>query len=115
MEQRRDGESGLALWFDIVWKHKWLVVAFAVLVLTATTVFTRRQTRIYEATTQIVIDLNAPRYMPQSGAEVVSLGTGNSWNTTASAAPPCWQRATGPALRAICLKPCFRARWTRTK
>ncbi len=82
MEQRRDGESGLALWFDIVWKHKWLVVAFAVLVLTATTVFTRRQTRIYEATTQIVIDLNAPRYMPQSGAEVVSLGTGNSWNTT---------------------------------
>ncbi len=82
MEPKRDVEGGLALWFDVVWKHKWLVVAFAVVVLTATTVFTRRQTRIYEATTQIVIDLNAPRYMAASGAEVLSLGTGNSWNTT---------------------------------
>ncbi|MEE2757535.1 MAG: polysaccharide biosynthesis tyrosine autokinase [Myxococcota bacterium] len=43
--------------------------------------YTKRQPRIYEASTQLVIELNAPRYLPRRGAEVVSLGSGTSWNT----------------------------------
>ena len=81
MNETRENEIGLGALLDIVWKHKWLVVAFAVLVMAATTVYTRRQPKIYEATTQLVIDLNAPQYMGRGQGEVVSLGTGNSWNT----------------------------------
>lgn len=68
-------------WLAIAWKHKWLIGAFAILVLTATVVFTRNQPRIYEATTEIVIDLAAPQYLPRGGVDVVTLGSGNAWNT----------------------------------
>ncbi|MBU1899017.1 polysaccharide biosynthesis tyrosine autokinase [Myxococcota bacterium] len=64
-----------------MWKHKWLMLTFSVLVMASTVIVTKRQTKIYRATTQIVIDLAAPKYLPSRGAEVVSLGTGNSWNT----------------------------------
>ncbi len=81
MSQTREQEVGLGALLDVVWKHKWLVAAFAVLVVAATTVYTRRQPKIYEATTQLVIDLTAPQYLSRGQQEVVSLGTGNSWNT----------------------------------
>lgn len=68
-------------WAAIIWKHKWLLLAFTALVLTAAVLFTRRQPRIYEATTELVIDLAAPQYLPGHSAEVLSLGSGNSWNT----------------------------------
>lgn len=80
-----DGSKGrfgvLGSWLEIVWKHKWLVVAFGLLVMVTTVLLTRRQTKIYEATAQLVIDLSAPQYLPQHGTEVVSLGTATSWNT----------------------------------
>ncbi|MBU0553494.1 polysaccharide biosynthesis tyrosine autokinase [Myxococcota bacterium] len=57
------------------------MLTFSVLVMASTVIVTKRQTKIYRATTQIVIDLAAPKYLPSRGAEVVSLGTGNSWNT----------------------------------
>ena len=81
MSQTREQEVGLGALLDVVWKHKWLVAAFAVLVVAATTVYTRRQPKSYEATTQLVIDLTAPQYLSRGQQEVVSLGTGNSWNT----------------------------------
>ena len=81
MSQTREQEVGLGALLDVVWKHKWLVAAFAVLVVAATTVYTRRQPKIYEATTQLVIDHTAPQYLSRGQQEVVSLGTGNSWNT----------------------------------
>lgn len=74
------GTDVVGAWLGILWKHKWLVIAFGTLVMVSTFVFTRRQTVIYEASTQIVIDLSAPRYM-SGGSEVVSLGIGNTWNT----------------------------------
>ncbi len=82
MNPSRDNDIGLGALLDVVWKHKWLVAAFAVLLMAATTVYTRRQPKIYEATTQLVIDLSAPRYLSGSGQqEVVTLGSGNTWNT----------------------------------
>ena len=64
-----------------VWKRKWLVLGFGILVIAATHVMTKRQTKVYEAVAQIVIDLNAPQYLPRGGTEVVSLGLGAGWNT----------------------------------
>lgn len=74
-------DATLSAWAAIVWKHKWLLMVFTGLVLTATVVFTRQQPRIYEASTEIIIDLAAPRYLAGGSGEVISLGTGNSWNT----------------------------------
>ena len=74
------GTDVVGAWLEILWKHKWLVLSFATLVIASTFIYTRRQTVIYEASTQIVIDLSAPRYM-SGGNEVVSLGIGNTWNT----------------------------------
>lgn len=74
-------ENIVIAWLELLWKHKWLMLTFSVLVMASTVIVTKRQTKIYRATTQIVIDLAAPKYLPSRGAEVVSLGTGNSWNT----------------------------------
>ncbi len=74
-------DATLSAWAAIVWKHKYLLLVFGGLVLTATVVFTRQQPRIYEASTEIIIDLAAPRYLAGGSGEVISLGTGNSWNT----------------------------------
>ncbi len=81
MVGQQEEQPPFTVWLDIVWKQKWLVLAFMVLVITAAVLFTKRQPRIYEATTQIVVELNAPRYMARQGGDVVSLGSGNSWNT----------------------------------
>ena len=64
-----------------VWKRKWLVMGFGLLVMATTHVVTKRQTPMYEAIAQIVIDLNAPQYLPGGGREVLSLGLGAGWNT----------------------------------
>ena len=81
MERETTPEATLNAWLGIVWKHKWLVLAFMALVLATAVFFTRRQTKIYQASTQIVIELNAPRYLGRTGTDVVSLGSGNTWNT----------------------------------
>jgi len=74
-------DATLSAWAAIVWKHKWLLLVFTGLALATTVVFTRQQPRIYEASTEIIIDLAAPRYLAGGSGEVISLGTGNSWNT----------------------------------
>jgi polysaccharide biosynthesis transport protein len=81
MVERQEEQPPISMWLDIVWKQKWLVLAFITLVLTAAVLFTNRQPRIYQAVTQIIVELNAPRYMAGQGNDVVSLGSGNSWNT----------------------------------
>ncbi|MGC6416609.1 MAG: GumC family protein [Bradymonadia bacterium] len=81
MVDSQQNEATLSQWAGIVWKHKWLVIAFSALLVSAAVLYTKRQPRIYEASTQMVIDLHAPRYLPRRGAEVVSLGSGSSWNT----------------------------------
>ncbi len=81
MQSENSQEATLPFLFGVIWKHKWLVAAFITLVMIATVIFTKRQTRLYEAKTQLVIELNAPQYLSNRGREVVSLGTGYSWNT----------------------------------
>lgn len=77
-----DRDEGLLSYFHVVWKHKWLVAIFCGLVLACTMVITKRQQKIYEAVAHMVIDPHAPQYLPgRPGSEVISLGTGNYWNT----------------------------------
>lgn len=81
-EKSPESWSGLGHYLTVVWKYKWVVLAFGALVVTATVVFTQRQPRIYEAVTNLMIDPNAPQYLPtSSGQEVSPLGTANTWNT----------------------------------
>lgn len=82
-ESRGDERTPLATYLNAVWKHKWLVLGFATLVVAGTVMFTQRQPRIYEATTSVVISPSAPQYLPGgAGRDVVPLGTGNYWNTS---------------------------------
>ena len=81
MTPNQENNSSIVEWLGIVWKYKLLVLAFMALVIAAAVLYTKRQPRIYEASTQLVIELNAPRYLPRRGGEVLSLGSGNSWNT----------------------------------
>lgn len=77
-----DRDEGLLSYFHVVWKHKWLVALFCGLVLVCTAVITKRQVKVYEAVAHMVIDPHAPQYLPgRPGSEVISLGTGNYWNT----------------------------------
>ena len=79
MSEPGEREFGAGAFLEIIWKRKWLIVAFTVIALVTTTIYTRRQAKIYQATTQLVIGLEAPRYLPSR--EVVSLGAGRSWNS----------------------------------
>ena len=64
-----------------IWKRKWFVMGFALLVIATTFIMTKRQERIYQASVQIVIDLAAPQYLARTGTEVMSLGMDGGWNT----------------------------------
>jgi uncharacterized protein involved in exopolysaccharide biosynthesis len=55
-EKGAESWSGLGHYLAVVWKYKWVVLAFGALVVTATVVFTQRQPRIYEAVTNLMID-----------------------------------------------------------
>ncbi len=63
------------------WGLKWLLLPMMIIAVASAVYFTRQQTKIYRAVAQIIIDLEAPRYLPYNGQEVVRLGTGNTWNT----------------------------------
>ena len=63
------------------WGLKWLLLPMAVLAIGSAVYFTKQQTKIYQAASQIIIDLEAPRYLPYNSQEVVSLGSGKTWNT----------------------------------
>ena len=63
------------------WGLKWLLVPMAFLAVGSSVYFTKQQTKIYQAAAQIIIDLEAPRYLPYNSQEIVSLGSGKTWNT----------------------------------
>lgn len=63
------------------WSLKWLLILMAIIAVVSASYYTRQQVKIYRAVAQIIIDLEAPRYLPYNGQEVVRLGTGNTWNT----------------------------------
>jgi capsular exopolysaccharide synthesis family protein len=68
-----------ALWRTIL-RRRWLVIPFFVATVLVTTVVTLRQTKIFDATVTIIIDLAAPRVLDKEQVQdVVETGTGGFW------------------------------------
>jgi succinoglycan biosynthesis transport protein ExoP len=68
-----------AYWRTIV-RRRWLVIPFFLAVVLVTGIITLRQTRIYDATATIIIDLSAPKVLDKDSVqEVVESGSGGYW------------------------------------
>ena len=68
-----------AYWRTIV-RRRWLIIPFFLAVVLVTGVVTLRQTRIYDATCTIIIDLSAPKVLDKDSVqEVVESGSGGYW------------------------------------
>src|SRR5262245_31484763 len=67
-----------AYWRTIV-RRRWLVIPFFVAAVLVTAIVTLRQTKIYDATCTVIIDLVAPRVLDKEVQEVVESGSGGYW------------------------------------
>jgi capsular exopolysaccharide synthesis family protein len=67
-----------AYWRTIV-RRRWLVIPFFVAAVLVTAIVTLRQTKIYDATCTVVIDVMAPRVLDKDVQEVVESGAGGYW------------------------------------
>jgi capsular exopolysaccharide synthesis family protein len=67
-----------AYWRTIV-RRRWLVIPFFVAAVLVTAIVTLRQTKIYDATCTVVIDLAAPRILDKDVQEVAESGSGGYW------------------------------------
>jgi capsular exopolysaccharide synthesis family protein len=68
-----------AYWRTIV-RRRWLIIPFFLAVVLVTGIITLRQTRIYDATCTIIIDLSAPKVLDTNSVqEVVESGSGSFW------------------------------------
>lgn len=74
-------KSGLQPLLRSMWQLKWALLPLGAAIGGGALHLTRQQTKIYEASAQLIIDLEAPRYLPYNGNEIVSLGSGKTWNT----------------------------------
>ena len=82
MDSQREQTFDLDSYFNTLWRRKWLVLGFIGLVITGAYAFTKRQEKVYEAVSQVVIERSAPQYLTgQAGMDVVSLGVGNYWSS----------------------------------
>jgi capsular exopolysaccharide synthesis family protein len=74
-----EGLDFRALWRTIL-RRRWLVLPFMLATVLVTTVVTLRQTKMYDATATIIIDLSAPRVLEKDQVQdVVETGTGGFW------------------------------------
>jgi capsular exopolysaccharide synthesis family protein len=68
-----------ALWRTVL-RRRWLVIPFFLATVLVTTIVTLRQTKIYDATTTIVIDLTGPRVFDKDQVQdVMDVGSGGYW------------------------------------
>jgi capsular exopolysaccharide synthesis family protein len=67
-----------AYWRTLL-RRRWLVIPFFVASLLVTTIVTLRQTKIYDATCTVIIDLVAPKVLDKDVQEVVESGSGGYW------------------------------------
>ncbi|MBK9519333.1 MAG: polysaccharide biosynthesis tyrosine autokinase [Anaeromyxobacter sp.] len=77
--ERRDAFDLHAYWRTIV-RRRWLVLPFFVATVLVTAIVTLRQTKIFDATCTIIIDLSAPKVLDkESVQDVMEAGTGGYW------------------------------------
>jgi capsular exopolysaccharide synthesis family protein len=64
---------------EILLKRKWIVLLVWLFAVGVTAVVTLRQTKIYSATTSLIIESNAPQVLGEGVREVMDMGTGSYW------------------------------------
>jgi polysaccharide biosynthesis transport protein len=72
-QQPSEGSESIdlhAYWRTIV-RRRWLVIPFFLAVVLVTGIVTLRQTRIYDATCTIIIDLSAPKVLDKDSVQEV--------------------------------------------
>lgn len=73
-------ESNLRYLFTVLWKRRWIILLFTLLVTTGVAIWTLKQPKIYKATSVVQIDLQAPKVLGSEVEGVEDLGTGSYWN-----------------------------------
>ena len=63
----------------IVVRRRWVILATSIAVMFAIGLYTLRQPKVYQATTSLIIDATAPRYLDNQVQEVVDTGSTNYW------------------------------------
>lgn len=71
--------AGLMLRARALWRRKWVVLGVAVVVAALSAVYTLRQPKIYSASTSLIIDVTAPRFLDGEVKEVMGEERSNYW------------------------------------
>ncbi len=66
----------LRAYWRVIARRRWLVIPFFVATVLVTALVTLRQTKIYDATCTIIIDLTAPKVLDQQVQDFVETGAG---------------------------------------
>ncbi len=75
-----DDELDLRAYWRVIVRRRWLIASIFAAAVLATLLVTLRQTKIYAATTTLIIDLSAPRVLSKEDVqEVVESGSGSFW------------------------------------
>ncbi|HLL52145.1 MAG TPA: Wzz/FepE/Etk N-terminal domain-containing protein, partial [Myxococcaceae bacterium] len=75
-----DSPIDVLLYVRAVWRRKWIVLAIAAVITVAVGLYTLRQPKVYSATTSVIIDVTAPRFLDSQVQEVVDNGgSSNYW------------------------------------
>ena len=69
----------LRQYIDTIVRRRWAVVGFFVFTVALVTLFTLRQPKIYQATSTVIIDSQAPQVLGQQVQDVVDVGSGSMW------------------------------------
>jgi len=75
----QEAQIDLRDYWKVVLKRRWTVIAFFVIAVTLVTIFTLRQTKIYEAYASVIIEPYAPQVLGNV-REVYNLGAGSYWS-----------------------------------
>src|SRR5229473_2336851 len=63
----------------IIVRRRWVILVTTAAVIFGIGLYTLRQAKVYRATTSLIIDATAPRYLDNQVQEVVDSGSGNYW------------------------------------
>ena len=67
-------------YLGVIARRRWVILATLAAVVLGVAFYTLRQPKVYQATTSLIIDASAPRYLDNNQVqEVVDTGAGNYW------------------------------------
>ncbi|MCA9674641.1 MAG: polysaccharide biosynthesis tyrosine autokinase [Myxococcales bacterium] len=79
-DEDRDAEFEFRRYAEFLWNHKWLILASVAVGIVLAVLYTKRQPKVYQAASSVVVDPQAPQVFGTDVQEVVQLGAGNYWS-----------------------------------